>query len=117
MKAEKERLIGEAYEIAGEIGSRGFVAKWMVDQETIQECRDPAVRERELLAFWHDHWKKAYPGFVKAAEALSLSELMAYRIGLQDQLAETTDFHQLFDHYGKIGAIRRARSINQKEEA
>jgi hypothetical protein len=83
MKTEKERLIHETSEIAQEIGSRGFMAKWMVDKDAMREWPDPAARERELRTLWDQQWKKHYPAFVKTAERVSLVELAAYRSRLQ----------------------------------
>ena len=108
MSKEKERLIREAFEIAREMGSRGFVAKWMADAEAILKWPDPAVRAREMQAFWDKQWKASYPACVKGARKLSLAELTAYRSRLQAERAETSDFIELFDHYGALGASRRA---------
>jgi hypothetical protein len=113
MSKEKERLIREAFKIAREIGSRGFVAKWMADAEAILKWPDPAVRAREMQAFWDKQWKASYPARVKEAHKLSLAELTAYRNRLQAELAGTSDFRKLFDHYAALGASRRAAERTQ----
>jgi hypothetical protein len=110
MGTEKERLIREAFAIAHEIGSRGFVARWLVDKDARREWPDPALRERELRAFWDEHWKESYPALVKETATLSLAELSAYRSRLQAQLAGTSAVRELFDHYAAVGAERRAKT-------
>jgi hypothetical protein len=109
----KERLIREAYEIAREIGFRGFMAKWMTDKEAMQEWPDRTLRERELRTLWGQ--TSNFQEFAKTAAAMPLEKLALYRDRLQAQLELTNDFSKLFDLYVALGAYQRANAEHAKE--
>jgi hypothetical protein len=109
----KERLIREAYEIAREIGYPGFMAKWMVDEEAIQQWPDRTVRERELRTLWRQ--SSNFQEFAKTAAAMPLEKLAFYRDRLQAQLEGTSGFSGLGDAYAALAAHQRAKSNHAKE--
>src|SRR5258708_32975930 len=107
MRTDKEELIRDTLEIAEEIGCRGFVAKWMVDHEAVQEWPNPLERESEIRALWGKQWEASSPSLIKEVRKLTLEELTAYRSQLQGQLSDESNLHKIFDDYAALSAKRR----------
>jgi hypothetical protein len=99
--SDKHSLLRRAFDLATEAGYHGFRREYFNDPEAIKEWPDPATRERELRASWHE--LRDYPAFEQSHAGEDVESLIRYVGMLREEVAkgEASDFYERAQALGR----------------
>jgi hypothetical protein len=108
---DREALLRETHQLARDLGDVGFRDEYFNDPDAIAEWPDPAVRERELKAFWDSKAEESFAGF-RASHAHEGTEIiMADRDYLRGLSQADENSQRAF--YSEVSALGRAETIDK----
>lgn len=86
----REAMIRELHALSCEIGYRSFCTDHYLCRDRWQECNDPALYERKLLARWGEVVQRDYPRFLDVMAKMNMEGLIGTRDWLRHFLAGIT---------------------------